>query len=233
VKSLAVMQPYFLPYIGYFQLMAAVDKFVIFDDVNFINRGWINRNRLLLNGSAYTFTVPLCGASQNKQICELELVDELAWRNKLLRTIRQAYAKAPCYNKVIELIEQIVNYPTNKLDDFLLNSIRSVAGYLSLKVEIESTSRVYQNAYLKGQERILNICQQEHADIYINPIGGTELYDKAIFEKQGVQLAFLRPRQISYLQGKGEHVPYLSILDVLMFNETGEVTKLLAERDLE
>ncbi|WP_333874565.1 WbqC family protein [Methylobacter sp.] len=232
MTSIAIMQPYFLPYIGYFQLMAAVDKFVVFDDVNFINRGWVNRNRLLLNGAAHTFTVPLRGASQNKLICDIELVDEQGWRDKLMRTIRQAYVHAPCYAQVVALTEHIVNYPSIRLDEFLLNSLREVSDYLMLEAEIVGTSRIYQNTHLKGQDRILDICRQERADTYVNPIGGVDLYDRAVFLKQGIPLKFLRPGLISYSQGKSEHVPWLSILDVLMFNEPDAIRQLLGERDV-
>jgi hypothetical protein len=231
--KVAIMQPYFLPYIGYFQLMASVDTFVVFDDVNFINRGWINRNRLLLNGVAHTFTVPLRGASQNRLICDIELVDEYGWREKLLRTIRQAYGKAPCYAQVSALLENLINYPSIRLDEFLLNSLREIVRYLSLEVEIVSTSRIYNNEHLKGQERILDICRQERADIYINPIGGVDLYDRAGFLKQGIQLNFLRSGMVSYSQGKSEHVAWLSIMDVLMFNEPSAVRQLLGERDVD
>ena len=226
------MQPYFLPYIGYFQLLAAVDKFVVLDDVNYINRGWVNRNRLLLNGGAHTFTVPLRGASQNRLICDIELVAEQAWRDKLMRTIQQAYGQAPCYTQVSALLGRLVNYPSVRLDEFLLNSVREIVRYLSLEVEIVATSRIYKNADLKGPERILNICLREHADIYINSIGGLELYDRASFQEKGMQLYLLRPRPVSYPQGKDEHVPWLSILDVLMFNEPPAVRQLLAEMDL-
>lgn len=232
MKSLAVMQPYFLPYIGYFQLLATVDKFVVFDDVNYINRGWVNRNQLLLNGSAHMFTVPISGASQNKLICDISLVSGPNWRDKLVRTIRQAYGKAPCYAQVSVLIERVINYPARKLDDFLLFSLREVARYLSLEVEIVNTSRIYKNSHLKGQDRILDICRQEQAGRYINPIGGQGLYDKATFMAHGLQLQFLRPRPISYPQGNGEFVPWLSILDVLMFNEQTDVRQLLTEIDL-
>ncbi len=232
MKSVAIMQPYFLPYIGYFQLMASVDKFIVYDDVNYINRGWINRNRLLLNGAAHTFTIPLIAASQNKLICEIELVGQNSWRDKLMRTIRQSYKQAPCYTSVSELLESLINYPAMRLDEFLLNSLNEIVRYLSLDVEIVSTSRFYNNAQLKGQERILNICQHEHADIYINPIGGIELYDRASFLEQDIQLYFLRSRPISYSQGKTEHIPWLSILDVLMFNELTAVRQLLTETDL-
>lgn len=232
MKTIAVMQPYFLPYIGYFQLMAAVDRFVVFDDVNYINRGWINRNRLLLNGIAHTFTVPLRGASQNKLICEIELVDEQGWRNKLLRTVHQAYGKAPCYAKVSALLESLINFPSVRLDEFLLNSLREVARYLALEVEIVSTSRIYKNASLKGQERILDICRQECANIYINPIGGVILYDHASFSQQGLSLYFLRSRPVSYSQGTGGHVAGLSIMDALMFHDPSVVRQLLTEMDL-
>ncbi|MBS4096582.1 MAG: WbqC family protein [Sulfuricella sp.] len=232
MTSIAVMQPYFLPYIGYFQLIAAVDKFVVFDDVNFINRGWINRNRLLLNGAAHTFTVPLRGASQNKLICEIELLDQPDWRNKLLRTIHHAYGKAPCYAHVSGLLESVVNYSSTRLDEFLLYSIREVVAYLAMEVEIADTSRIYQNAHLKGQERILDICRQERADIYVNSIGGVDLYDRAAFSQHGLTLHFLRSRSIGYSQGKAGQVAGLSMLDVLMFNEPEAVRRLLAEYDL-
>jgi hypothetical protein len=232
MTKIAVMQPYFLPYLGYFQLMAAVDKFVVFDDVNFINRGWVNRNRLLLNGEAHVFTVPLRGASQNRLICELELADEQCWREKLLRTVQQAYGRAPCYAQVSLLLEKIINYPSVDLARFLLNGLREVSQYLCLEVEMVSTSRVYQNANLKGQERILDICRREGADAYINPIGGVELYDRTNFLEHGVRLQFLQSRTVDYVQGKGEHVPWLSIMDVLMFNKPDTVRRLLTEHDL-
>ncbi|MBE9524434.1 MAG: WbqC family protein [Chloroflexi bacterium] len=232
MKTIAIMQPYFLPYIGYFQLMAAVDRFVVLDDVNYINRGWVNRNRLLLNGSARTFTLPIRGASQNKLICDIELVGEQGWRDKLIRTMQHAYGQAPCYAHVSALMECLVNYPSMRLDEFLLNSLRAIVRYLSLEVEIVSTSRVYKNAHLKSEERILDICRQERADVYINPIGGENLYERASFMEQGIQLKFLRSRPVSYTQGKGEHIPWLSILDVLMFNESFAVRQLLTEMDL-
>lgn len=232
MRTLAIMQPYFLPYIGYFQLMASVDKFVVFDDVHYINRGWVNRNRLLLNGAAHTFTLPLQGASQNRFICDISLVEGQVWRDKLIRTIQQAYSKAPCYAETMVLVERVIRYPSSNLDAFLLNSLHEVAKYLCLEVVIESSSRIYQNSSLSGQERILDICKQEKSQTYINLIGGEALYDRARFEEQGVQLKFLRARQVSYSQGKREFVPWLSILDVLMFNTQSQVRQLLSERDL-
>lgn len=231
-RKLAIMQPYFLPYIGYFQLMAKVDKFVIFDDVNFINRGWINRNRFLLNGAAHTFTVPLRGASQNKLICEIELADEQKWRQKLLRTLYQSYCKAPCYKNVSNLLERMIDFPTILLDEFLLNSLQELAKYLTLDVDIVATSRVYKNRQLKGQDRILDICRLENASDYVNPIGGTDLYDKSEFANHDIKLHFVQSAPVRYNQNTPEHVPWLSIVDVLMFNKATDVRRLLTQATL-
>lgn len=230
--SIAVMQPYFLPYIGYFQLMAAADKFIIYDDVNFINRGWVNRNRLLLNGSAHIFTVPLRGASQNKLIFEIELAEDSKWRQKLLRTIHQSYSKATCYNTIIDLLERLIYYPTIHLDKFLLNSIQEISKYLCLNIDITPTSRVYNNKNLKGQDRILDICRLENASEYINPVGGRELYDKPTFERRGLKLRFLQSTPTPYAQGIEGHVPSLSIVDILMFNKPADLKSMLTKATL-
>lgn len=230
--SLAVMQPYFLPYIGYFQLIAAADKFVIYDDVNFINRGWVNRNRLLLNGSAHTFTVPLRGASQNKLIFEIELAEDSKWRQKLLRTIHQSYSKATYYSTTIDLLERLIYYPTIHLDKFLLNSIQEIATYLYINIDIVPTSRIYNNENLKGQDRILDICRLENVSDYINPIGGLELYDKPTFESRGLKLHFLKSTLTPYAQGIEDHVPWLSIVDVLMFNKPSDLQSMLTKATL-
>ncbi len=232
MRTIAIMQPYFLPYIGYFQLMASVDKFILLDDVNYINRGWINRNRMLINGEAHTFTVPLRGASQNKLICDIQLMDDDGWRDKLLRTIRQAYAKAPCFGQVSALVEGIICNPVRQLDAFLLNSLHEIANYIGLDTEIVASSRIYCNAHLHGQARILDICKQEGAQRYVNASGGEALYERTSFREQGLELKFLHSRALSYAQGQSEFVPWLSILDVLMFNPQPEVRRLLGEMDL-
>lgn len=229
--KLAIMQPYFLPYIGYFQLMAAVDKFIMFDDVNYINRGWVNRNRMLLNGDAYTFTIPLRSASQNLLICDIELADLEHWRKKFLTTVRQAYGRTPNYPQVAALLDGIVNYPTKRLDQFLLNSLREIVRYLSLHVKIVETSRVYENSFLKGEERILDICRKEKAGHYINMIGGLDIYQHENFLAQNINISFLRSKPTTYSQLNGDHVPWLSILDVLMFNSPSTVKKMLTHVD--
>ena len=119
------MQPYFLPYIGYFQLMAAADKFVIYDDVNFINRGWVNRNRILLDGRAHSIVIPLQSASQNRRINEIELVSERSWRSGILKTVRHAYGKAPQFENVFALVSNIVNFDEDNLSKYLFNALKA------------------------------------------------------------------------------------------------------------
>lgn len=232
IKTLAIMQPYFLPYLGYFQLLAAVDHFVILDDVNFINRGWINRNRLLLNGEPHLFTLPLQGASQNKLICEIELQSGTVWKEKLLRKIQHAYIKAPYYSEARALLENIIEYPAIRLDKILLHSLRSIVDYLELNTKIVESSRVYKNAELSGQDRIVDICKQEMASHYINAIGGRELYGPEQFNSAGIDLKFIQPRALTYHQITEKHIPCLSIMDVMMFNNKKKIQEMLKAYDL-
>lgn len=229
--SIGIMQPYFLPYIGYFQLMAMVDKFVVFDDVNFIQRGWINRNRLLMNGAPYTFTIPLSHASQNKLICDTHIA-ETNWQPKLLRTIEQAYIKAPQFPQVFELCHRIILCNSSSLSAFVLNSLRLIANYLNLQVTIIPSSKVYGNNELCGQERILDICHMEKATAYVNLIGGVKLYEQQRFHENGIKLFFLRSQNTEYRQFSSLFVSSLSILDVMMFNDVASIKSHLKNYDL-
>jgi len=229
---IAIMQPYFLPYIGYLQLMNAVDKFVIYDDVNYINKGWINRNRLLVNGKEYLFTVPLKEASQNKLINEIELGNDPQWRTKLLKTIEQAYKKAPYYATVLGIIEKIVNLEAQTISQLIVGSLGILKQHLAIPTQLVLSSTMYQNSHLKAQARILDICLQEKATQYINPIGGVALYDKTIFAKEGVQLNFIKSKPVEYQQLKSEFVPWLSVVDLMMFNDVPTIQGFLGEFEL-
>ncbi len=231
-KRLAIMQPYFLPHLGYFQLIAAVDKLVIYDDVNFITAGWINRNRILLNGAPHMFTVPLQAASQNKLIFEIELAQEDHWRNKILRTIALHYKKAPSYLAVMPMLERIFKYPTKRLDAFILHSLEELTRYIGLGTEIQPSSQTYGNRELRAQARILDICKIEGAQVYVNTPGGRDLYDREAFEANGIQLKFLGAKPIVYDQKQGEFFGSLSVIDVLMFNNLQTIQKMVEEYEL-
>ncbi|PIX07001.1 MAG: hypothetical protein COZ76_05850 [Flavobacteriales bacterium CG_4_8_14_3_um_filter_35_10] len=228
----AIMQPYFFPYIGYFQLINAVDVFVIYDDVNYIKKGWINRNRFLVNGQAQLFTIPLIEASQNKHIAEIELVGDLKWKGKLLKTIAFNYKKAPYFKDIYLLIESIVLFEEPNLSAYIHNSLIQICRYLDINTVIEPTSAKYQNGHLKAADKIMDICLQKKAQMYINPIGGAELYDKQVFMKNNIQLNFIQSEKIEYKQFNNEFVPWLSIIDLLMFNSKDEVRDLLSKYSL-
>ena len=227
--KIGIMQPYFLPYIGYFQLIKAVDKYVIYDDVNYINKGWVNRNNILLNGQKYLFTLSLLGASQNKLINEI-LVEQN--QSKLLKTLEIAYKKVPYFENVFPVIQNIFDYDDKKLAKFVGNSIVQIADYLNIKTEFIYSSEINKDNALKGQEKILYICKILNATNYINAIGGQELYDREIFKQNHIELNFLQTEIVDYKQLKNEFVPYLSILDVLMFNSAEDINVMLDKFEL-
>ena len=232
--TIAIMQPYVLPYIGYMQLMSAVDTFILYDDVAWINRGWINRNRLLINGQEYMFTIPVRDASQNKRINEVHISDDPKWRGKLLKTIEQGYRKAPHYQTVMPLTEKVVNFATDSIAELAYFSLHELNQYLGLTARLVPSSDIYGNTDLKAQARIMDICKQEQATRYINPIGGLDLYDKPTFAQAGIELNFMNSRAIAYpqLTKNADFMPWLSILDVLMMNDVAGVKAMLGEYEL-
>lgn len=232
--KLAIMQPYFIPYAGYWQLINSVDRFVIYDDVNFIKNGWINRNRILINGEPKYMTIPLQGASPFKNICELSVDPSFRWRKKILRSIELSYRNSRFFDQVYPEIKRIIHYETNDLSTFLIQQISAFSELLGLQTEIIRSSDVYENSHLSGQERILDICRQENADEYINLSGGKKLYDSASFNEKGIALRFLTCQASPYKQQSAEHVPSLSIIDMLMeIGVKATATSSLIEYELE
>jgi len=228
--KLGIMQPYFLPYIGYFQLIKAVNKYVIYDDVNYIKGGWINRNNMLLGGEKFMFNLILSGASPNKFIYEIFVSDN---QTKLLKTIQAAYQKAPQFSNVFPMMESIIEYDNKNLARYVGNSIIQIADYLRLDTEFIYSSDIREkDTSLKAQDKVLNICEVLEVTQYINTIGGMELYSKKRFAECNIKLSFLQTQPIEYKQFNNIFVPYLSILDVLMFNSVEQTNELLDKFEL-
>jgi hypothetical protein len=221
---IAVMQPYFFPYIGYYQLMAAIDHFVLLDDVNFIKRGYVNRNEILLNGKRHRITLELRNASQNRKIDEIAIGTN---GGKLLETIRHAYAHATHFASVYPLIAESVFDSGPLLIDVLEMSIRKTRELLDISTEISRSSGLGIDEDVRGEDRIISLCNALHADEYINPPGGRGLYHRSSFENHGIRLFFLEPRLEPYAQQSENFVPGLSIIDVLMNCGVEERTRLL------
>jgi len=230
--KLAIMQPYLFPYIGYFQLINTVDKFVIYDDVSFIKQGWINRNRILVAGQPQYFSIPVKDRSSFKLIREIEISNNLDWRSKILRSIEFSYKKTPCFNEVFPIIEKVFCLQTDFISELAAKSITTICEYLDIYTQFVDTSSIYQNSNLKGAERVLDICQRENTSEYINPIGGIELYSKDTFLKKSISLHFIKTNFFVYPQLRNEFVPWLSIIDVLMFNSREKVRGFLKEFEL-
>ena len=227
--KVGIMQPYFFPYIGYFQLINSVDTFVIYDDVNYIKQGWINRNKMLLKNKEHLFTLNLANASSFKLINEIEIKNN---NGKLLKTIDQTYKKAPFFHESFAVVEEILTFKEAKLADFLENSIRKLTSILCIQTNIVVSSNVEKDISKKGIDKVIDICKALNASIYINAIGGQDLYSKEAFAQNQINLKFIKSHPINYPQFNNEFVPWLSIIDFMMFNSKNEIKKMLNEYEL-
>jgi hypothetical protein len=217
---IGIMQPYLFPYIGYFQLIKAVDRFIAYDDVTFIKQGWINRNRILANGKPLLFSVPLRNASSNKLIRDVHIdnASYADWSKKYFKTLEQYYRKAPHYKNVLPVIMDAFSGERELISELSIRSIKTFCMFLDIKTEIIDTASHYRNNHLTAEDRVIDICHQEGAHIYVNASGGQELYSTDNFRRNEIELKFLKPGDICYKQFDCSFVPWLSIIDVLMFN---------------
>ena len=230
--KLAVMQPYFFPYLPYWQLMNAVDKYIVYDDVNYIKGGWINRNRILINGKPAFFNLPVIGSSSYKLIGEVSCNLNAVKRRKMLTTLELAYKKAPQFNAVMPLIEKIILYESEKIVPFLLNSFSIIGQYLDIDTEIILSSTLPKDNSLKGKDKVLAICEYFGATEYFNAIGGVDMYSAEDFKARGINLKFLKSNPIKYKQFKNEFQSDLSIIDILMFCDIKSVKAFLLNYEL-
>lgn len=230
--KIGIMQPYLFPYIGYWQLLNAVNKYVIYDDVNFIKNGWINRNNILLNGQAHLITLPLEEASPNKLINEIFITSNVKIKEKLLKTIKQAYLKTPYFDEVFPLIEKTILYEERNIAKAIKFSIEEICKYLGIKTQLLLSSEIEKDNNLKAQKKIIHIIKLLDGDQYYNAIGGQSLYCADDFEKNGISLKFLKTNSIEYKQLKNVFLPNLSIIDIMMFNDKEEIIGLLNSYEL-
>lgn len=232
--KIGIMQPYFMPYIGYWQLIKEVDKFVLLDDVNYIVRGYINRNNILLNGEIYRFTIPVDKASQNKLIMDTKLKFGKQEKDRLLMTLRSAYHKAKYYSNVMPLMETIIYNQEDDLTRYIQFSIEKVKKYLNMTTPVLISSELEKDNGLKGEERIIEICKRLGADTYINPSGGRALYHHEHFLTENMKLYFIDMQvdQIIYRQCSNQFVQNLSIIDLLMNISVEEINLLLEKFQL-
>jgi hypothetical protein len=256
--KLGIMQPYFFPYIGYFQLIRAVDKYILYENLEYIKDGWMHKNRVLVKNHGPTnISLKILGKSSFKKIVEITLVNDDRWKRKLLRTIQQNYSNSVYYQEVYPLIEFLINMPEKNLHVYNSKIILAICNYLDIETYVQyqntnyldlekkiqdkfdlqrkdnnSQLNIYDENYEKKTVRVIEICKQESAKMFINAIGGKSLYSKNQFFQHGIDLFFLKTKNISYKQLSAEFFPNLSIIDVLMNCGKLGTKKLLKEYKL-
>ena len=228
---LAIMQPYFLPYIGYYQLIASADVFVVYDDIKYTKKGWINRNRMLINGAGVIFSLPLKKGSDFLSIVDRRLAADFN-RERLLNQIKSAYRSAPYFAQTFQLVAQVVRHDDENLFRFLHHSIVKTCEHLGIATEIRISSAIAIDPDLKSQEKVLALCEAIGATTYINAIGGMDLYSKDAFLEKSVELQFIQSQPFEFPQFGDAFVPWLSIIDVMMFNSIEEIQRQLTRFDL-
>lgn len=235
-KTVGVMQPYFFPYIGYFQHINACDTFVFLDDVDYAKIEYVGRNNLLVQGKRCPFGVEMTGGRSSRTLIkDLQLNAAPKWRGKLLKTIELNYKKAIYFEQVMDaVISPVILGADSLVAELNRNSIKACCKYLNVSKDFVDSSVVYPKRGLVGSDRVRDICKSESATLYINSIGGRDLYFHDEFHRDGLELKFLQPdmNAVTYAQGKFPWTPYLSIVDVLMWNSPELVRSFLSRYQL-
>lgn len=230
-STLAVMQPYVFPYLGYFQLIQASDQFVFYDDVNFIKQGWINRNRILINRQPHTFTVPIQNISSFVAINQCWVYEFSTFKRKFLKQVEQAYTNAPFFQVGMAYIHTVLSVEVLSISDLAIHSVQQFCKLMDMgKVFVKSSDFCADLKGLPKQDRLIAMTQRAGTGTYINPVGGQHLYDKAGFAKAGLSLKFLTSNLSPYQQLRtSSFVSGLSIIDVLMHNDKPAIHRMLSE----
>lgn len=223
------MQPYFVPYIGYFQLIAAADVFIIYDNIKYTKKGWISRNRILVNSEPKTISLPIKNASDSLDVRDRELAASFE-PYKLYNQIQEAYRHAPYFEKTSSLLKNIIFKDHSNLFDFIHHSVILICNHLDIKTTIIKSSEIDINHTLKNQDKVLALCKSIGAQTYINPIGGTELYSVQDFKEHSISLKFGKSKEFIYTQFKNSFIPWLSIIDVMMFNSIDDIQDCLTTK---
>jgi hypothetical protein len=233
--KIAIMQPYFFPYIGYFQLIKASDRFILFDDVQYIRHGWINRNRVLKPAGGWQYiTLPLAAHSRNTLIKDIQAANVTINTGTILRQLQHYKKTAPYYKTVLALLGDCFAGAGNNIAEMNGRCLKAVCDYIGLTFNMERSSLLpfdYSRVQHAG-DWALHMSEQLQATEYINPAGGRELFNPAAFEQSNIRLRFLQPGITAYSQRREQFEPGLSIIDVLMFNGPAQVNNLLNEYEL-
>lgn len=230
------MQPYFFPYLGYFSLIKQTDKFILFDNVQFIKHGWIERNRILKPNNGWQYVaIPLIKHSRNTKIKDVVINNELDWRGKIFRQLEHYKKRAPFYSETVDVIRTALDIETSSIVKLNENIIKKVCEYININVDVSVFSEINLKIEKPNapDEWALNICKTfGNAEEYINPEGGLEFFNREKYEKEGIMISFLKMNLSQYSQRRQEFEAGLSIIDVMMFNEPTKINNMLDDYEL-
>ena len=234
--KLAIMQPYFLPYLGYFSLIKHTDEFILLDTVQFIRHGWIERNRILKPSDGWQYImVPLKKHSRETLIKDIEINNDQQWKEKILAQLQHYKKQAPYFSNVIDILNEIFSKEYATIVDLNLASLKTVCNYLGINTPIQvfSLMNIDIEPANAPDEWALNICKAlGNVDEYWNPPGGQSFFDRKKYENAGINLKFHSAILTDYDQKRNVFEPGLSILDVMMFNSIEEINKMLDNYEL-
>lgn len=229
--KLGIMQPYFFPYLGYFQLMNSVDRWIVFDDIQFIDKGWINRNRILHPEPVKEWqfiTLPLENRGQFDKICDITIASNEDWRAQILGKLT-CYRRAPYYKQTIDFLRDCFDTNETNLAKIVTSILIKTARHIQIDTPIDIQSKM--NLTLGKVDHpghwALKISQVYGAKEYVNPYGGVEIFSTSEFTDAGIRLSFLKAGLIPYPQHGVKFIAGLSIIDVLMFNSLSQINILL------
>lgn len=230
--KIGIMQPYFMPYIGYFSLIKNTDKFILLDTVQFIRHGWIERNRVLKqNGGWLYISIPILKQNGRETLIkDITINNNEKWKSRILAQLQHYRRKAPYYNNVISLLDEIFSQEFSDIVTLNKNSLEKICDYLRIEshIEIFSEMNLSIEPVNAPDEWALSICKAiDGVNEYWNPIGGTSFFDRQKYEKQGIKILFQEMNLLEYNQKLPYFEAGLSIIDVLMFNSTEDVVKLM------
>lgn len=227
----AINQPYFFPYLGYFSLIKQTEQFVLLDEVQFIKQGWIHRNRVLSEGGSWNYIrVPLEKYRQKDLISEVRINNKEEWRNEIFKHLLYYKKRAPYYQETIDTVEKALNIDTDSIVRLNEHSLRVICNYIGIPADFKIFTEMglVVERSEAPDEVPLNICEAlGNVTEYWNLEGGASFYDRSKFEKAGIAIKFLKSNLLEYPQIQGGFEKALSILDVMMFNEPKKIRDML------
>lgn len=229
MSKLAILQPSYIPWIGYFEQIVNVDIFVFYDDVQYTKNDWRNRNKIkTLDGSSW-LSIPI-KSSTSKKINEVLIDDTKNWQTKHLKSLKQYYSKSKYFEDIYPLLEKNINSDINSISTLSIDIIKDIVKYLKIDTKFYLSS----DLDIGGDKnnRLINICKHFNASSYYTGLAAKDYIDEELFKKNNIELVYQEYKHPSYEQLHGDFLPYLSIID-LLFNHGRDSKKIITKESLD